>query len=198
VKWLLCDYGEVLCLAPPAADWRLLVAAADWDSEAGDFGAAYWASRVAYDRGDLTVGEYWEKVLGRPLAPGQLDRLIERDIAIWLHPNQASVAAAVAAKDRGFRLAILSNAPYEVAAAIDRAQWLDAFERRFFSCRLRSVKPEPAAYTSALAALGADAHDVLFFDDRPANVAGAEAIGIRAVLFEDPSQFDLIGEGTLA
>jgi putative hydrolase of the HAD superfamily len=197
VNWLLCDYGEVLCVAPPAADWRLLVAEAAWDSETADFGAAYWASRVAYDRGDLTAGAYWEQVLGRPLAPDQLDRLIERDIAIWLHPNRASVAAAVAAKDRGFRLAILSNAPNEVAAAIDRAEWLDAFDRRFFSCRLRSVKPEPAAYTSVLAALGAEAHEVLFFDDRPVNVAGAEAVGIRAVLFEDPSQFDLIGEGTL-
>ena len=31
MTWLLCDYGEVLCLAPSAADRAALMAAADWD-----------------------------------------------------------------------------------------------------------------------------------------------------------------------
>ena len=31
VTWLLCDYGEVLCVAPPAPDRAALEAAAGWD-----------------------------------------------------------------------------------------------------------------------------------------------------------------------
>ncbi len=85
------------------------------------------------------------------------------------------MAAAERAGHRGLRLAILSNAPAEVADEIDEAPWLAAFSRRFFSCRLKAVKPEAAAYRAVLDALGAEPGEVVFFDDRPANVAGAAA-----------------------
>ena len=61
------------------------------------------------------------------------------------------------------------------------------FTRRFFSCWLRAVKPEPAAYRAVLDALDARPEDVVFFDDRPANVAGAAELGIDARLFEHPA-----------
>ena len=37
---------------------------------------------------------------------------------------------------------------------------------------------------------GAEPEEVVFFDDRPANVAGAAAVGIDARLFEQASQLD--------
>ena len=197
MTWLLCDYGEVLCVAPPAPDRAALEAAAGWGvgDRRGDFWPTYWATRGAYDRADLTVQEYWRTVLGYPPPPRQLDEIVRRDIAIWLHPNPSSLSAAARARDRGLELAILSNAPIEVAAAIDAAPWLDLFHPRFFSCRLRSVKPEPAIYAGVLEALQVPAGDVVFFDDRPANVAGAQAAGMTAYLFEDPAQLDAIGSG---
>jgi putative hydrolase of the HAD superfamily len=98
-------------------------------------------------------------------------------------------------RDRGLELAILSNAPIEVAEAIDAAPWLDLFDPRVFSCQLGSVKPEPAIYAGVLEALPATPDDVVFFDDRPANVAGARAAGMTAYLFEDPAQLDAVGSG---
>ncbi len=190
MTWLLCDYGEVLCLAPSAADRAALMAAADWNRAGGDFWQAYWADRPAYDRADLSVKEYWTRLLGYPPPPGQLDDLIAADTAGWLHPNRAAIAAAERAGERGFRLAILSNAPAEVAGEIDDAPWLGAFARRFFSCRLRAVKPEAAAYRAVLDALGAKPEEVVFFDDRPVNVAGAAEVGIDARLFDQASQLD--------
>jgi putative hydrolase of the HAD superfamily len=190
MTWLLCDYGEVLCLAPTAGDRARLAEAAGWDLDRGDFWDAYWVDRRAYDRADLSVEEYWSRMLGYPPAPAHLQRLMAADAASWVHPNPASLAAAQRAAGRGLQLAILSNAPVEVARAIDAAPWLASFSRRFFSCRLRAVKPEPAAYHAVLTALGAQAADVVFFDDKPANVAGAIALGIDARLFEDPAQLD--------
>ena len=111
MTWLLCDYGEVLCLAPSDADREALAAAAGWDPTRGDFWAAYWADRPAYDRGDLSVKEYWARLLGHPPLRHQLDDLIAADAAGWLHPNLLSLAAAERAAGRGLRLAILSNAP---------------------------------------------------------------------------------------
>jgi putative hydrolase of the HAD superfamily len=193
VTWLLCDYGEVLCLAPSAEDRAALMAAANWDAAGGDFWRAYWEDRPAYDRADLTVEEYWTRLLGYAPASGQLDELIAADTAGWLHPNRAALAASERAGARGLRLAILSNAPVEVADEIEEAPWLAAFGRRFFSCRLRAIKPEAAAYRAVLEALGAEPEEVIFFDDRPANVAGAAKVGIDARLFEKASQLDEVG-----
>jgi putative hydrolase of the HAD superfamily len=67
--------------------------------------------------------------------------------------------------------------------------------RRFFRCDLRAVKPEPAAYRAVLTGLGARPGDVVFFDDRPGNVAAAAEMGIDARLFEDPAQFDEVARG---
>jgi putative hydrolase of the HAD superfamily len=192
VTWLLCDYGEVLCLPPTDDDRSTLAAEARWDPQNGDFWEAYWVDRVAYDRADLTAEAYWERLLGHAPPPEQLGRLIQADAMGWLHPNQLTLAAAERAAKRGLRLAILSNAPLEVAAEIDAAPWLASFSPRFFSCYLHAVKPERAAYDAVLKALGARPEEVVFFDDRPANVAGAAELGIDARLFDDAGQIDLV------
>jgi putative hydrolase of the HAD superfamily len=54
----------------------------------------------------------------------------------------------------------------------------------FSSCYLRMRKPDPAIYQCALDILGRPTERILFIDDRPKNVAGAEAAGIRAIHFE--------------
>ncbi|MGH9054806.1 MAG: HAD-IA family hydrolase [Acidimicrobiales bacterium] len=190
MTWLLCDYGEVLSLPPTLEDRAALAATAGWEPARGDFWEAYWADRIAYDRGDVTAGVFWEAMIGRQPDPSSLDRIVARDVAMWLHPNVESVAAAQRAAERGLRLAILSNAPVEVADGIDAAPWLAPFTRRFFSCRIRSVKPEPAVYKAVLEALGAEPGEIFFFDDRPANVAGARAAGIRAEVWSGPADLD--------
>jgi putative hydrolase of the HAD superfamily len=195
VTWLLCDYGEVLSEPPTDDDRTELAALAGWDRARGDFWQAYWVDRPAYDRADLTANTYWSRLLGHRPTKGQLEQLTRRDTAGWLHPNQRSLAAAERARRRGLRLAILSNAPLEVAKGIDGAPWLASFSRRFFSCDLRAIKPEPAAYRVVLARLGARPGEVVFFDDRPANVAAAAEMGIDARLFEDPTQFDEVATG---
>jgi putative hydrolase of the HAD superfamily len=190
MTWLLCDYGEVLCLPPTASDRAALAAVAGWDAAKGDFWKAYWVDRNAYDRADLGAEEYWSRLLGRRPSPGELRDITAVDAAGWVHPNLITVAAAERAAKRGLQLAILSNAPVEVAKAIDAAPWLASFTQRFFSCRLRAVKPEAAAYTAVLDALDARPDEVIFFDDRPANVDGAARVGIEARLFEDAAQLD--------
>ncbi|MGH9035690.1 MAG: HAD-IA family hydrolase [Acidimicrobiia bacterium] len=46
------------------------------------------------------------------------------------------------------------------------------------------MKPDPGAYGLALDALGLAPERVLFVDDQPTNVSGAEAVGIPAVHFD--------------
>lgn len=192
LTWLLCDYGEVLSLPQPEADRAALQSTAGRPAE--EFWKGYWRNRPAYDRADLPAVEYWSAVLGSRPSPEQLRRLVEIDVASWLHPNPETLAAASRAAGRGLRLALLSNAPTEVAASIDTQDWLHDFSPRLFSCRLGAVKPEPAVYAAVLEALGAPAGEVIFVDDRPANVEAARRAGIRAAVFAGPGQIDALGE----
>jgi putative hydrolase of the HAD superfamily len=186
-RWLLLDYGQVLCTAPPAPKWdELRKAAAAQDAAA--FHDLYWHHRLAYDRGDLTATEYWQLV-----APdGDLPRLRHFDVAIWLHPHQTSVDAAVRAGERGWHLALLSNAPVEVADAIDGLDWMQFVSHRFYSCRIREVKPAPQSYQHVLFSLKTEPDQVVFLDDRAANVEAAAALGMRAEVYTDPAQIDAL------
>ena len=185
---MICDYGEVLSLAPPAEDRASLEAAAEWQGTSEAFWNSYWSERPSYDRGDVSAAEYWESVLSRGVVEEDLDRIIQADVAGWLHPNLRSIEAIGELKERGARLALFSNAPVEVAAGIAAAPWMVPFSRKFFSCDIRAVKPEAGSYKAVLEGLHAKAEEVVFVDDRPVNIAGAAAIGMRAVLFESPEQ----------
>lgn len=188
VTWLICDYGEVISLPQPSADLAAIEGAAGFRGDGHRFWDAYWQHRRSYDRADLTASEYWEAVTGRPFEPEALEHLTRIDVASWLHPNPDSISAVTELNDRGIRLALFSNAPIELADELQAAPWLGSFSEKFFSSKLREVKPDRASYQAVLDSLGAPPQDVVFVDDRPANVAGAQAVGIRAFVFEGPSQ----------
>ena len=188
VTWIICDYGGVISLPQPSGDIAAVESAAGVTGD-GSLWPAYWRHRPAYDRGDVTAAQYWEVVLGRRPTPVQLERIVAADVASWLHPNLASVEAVAELQRRGARLALFSNAPVDLADELASAPWLATFSERFFSCRLNAIKPDAAAYEAVLSGLGAEAGEVIFVDDRQANVDGAAAVGMRAFLFEGPDVF---------
>jgi 2-haloacid dehalogenase len=64
----------------------------------------------------------------------------------------------------------------------------------------RLIKPDPAIYRLLLERNGLRAADCLFIDDSPKNVAGAEAVGMKAHHFTSPENLraHLAGAGILA
>lgn len=62
------------------------------------------------------------------------------------------------------------------------------------------VKPDPAIYALALKRFGLEGPEAVFVDDSPANVAGANAAGIHAVLFTSAGDFraELVRLGLLS
>jgi len=199
-EWVVFDYGGVLCTDQPADDRRALAVAAGVDpDDAGAvrrFWAGYWRHRDAYDRAELDSPAYWTAVLGAE--PDDVAAVDRADVTTWSHPYERTLALVPRLADRGTGVALLSNAPAALAAAVDRMSWTDLVPHRFFSCRLRASKPDPAIYRAVLDRLDARPEQVTFVDDRPANVAGAEAVGIRGLLFTDPTvlaaELDLQGE----
>ena len=67
---------------------------------------------------------------------------------------------------------------------------LSLFEDFIVSYEVGVMKPDPRIYQEALRRSGLPAGACLFVDDRPANVKGAAQLGIRALQFESPAQFE--------
>jgi putative hydrolase of the HAD superfamily len=179
-RLIILDYGGVLATPQPAADIEAL--GAEIGPEASGWREAYWAHRQAFDLGE-EAGPYWSAVAGRPLGADRVARLEDLDHASWSHPDPATLALLERLLDGGATVALLSNAPAGLAAAIDRLPWMEPVGRRFYSCRLGVAKPDPRAYRAVLEQLGADPGEAFFVDDRPDNVAGAQRVGIPSMRF---------------
>ncbi len=94
------------------------------------------------------------------------------------------VAAAVDARARGYRAAIVTNNIREFSEG-----WRSLFDVEAVaevvvdSCEVGVRKPDPAIFSLALDRLGGIAPDrAVFLDDAPGNVEAARALGIHAIL----------------
>ena len=201
MTWVLLDYGGVMCHPPSETDLDLLAAVARCSRQ--EFTDAYWPGRLDYDLGDLDAAGYWQKVasaLGRTFTGADVGELVRLDISSWLHLQADMVTLIEQVAAAGHRLALLSNAPAELAAAVTALPVAAHFEQMAFSCFLRSAKPDPACYQAVLGILGAAAGEVVFLDDRPENVAAAAGLGIRGVQVTSPgaARAGLVAHGVLA
>ena len=201
MTWVVFDYGGVICTPQPDEDVALLAATAG--VPVPDLQGPYWAYRLSYDRAELDGTTYWRKVaaaLGLSFAATQVAELIRLDVASWLHMCGGTVTLLEDLTAAGYRLALLSNAPADFAEVMVEQPVARFFEHLAFSCFLGSVKPQPECYRSVLAMLGARPADAVFIDDRPENVAGADAVGIHGVHFTTPEvvRTALAGHGILA
>jgi putative hydrolase of the HAD superfamily len=189
MSWVLFDYGGVISEPQPAADVARMAEAAG--ATVAEFSAAYWAHRHSYDLAELDADTYWGKVgssVSQSYTCAQVAALSTLDVQSWLHLREPVLALIDQVARAGHQLALLSNAPVDMAEAIGGLPLASQFRHLVFSCALRAAKPDPACYSATLDRLGAAPADVVFVDDRADNVAAAAAVGIRAVRFTGAGQ----------
>ncbi|RSN44521.1 HAD family hydrolase [Actinomadura sp. WAC 06369] len=185
MTWIVFDYAGVISLAPPRDAGALLPQTVGVEPER--FWPVYWARREPYDLAEVTAAEFWDDVCGRLGVrpdPDLVEVLVTLDVRTWGHVNRGTVGLLEELAADGTPLALLSNAPVELARMVDSRPWAGLFRHRLFSADLRLVKPDPEIFRTLLARLEAGPDDVVFVDDRAENVRAAEAAGIRGVLFE--------------
>lgn len=146
MKWVLFDYGEVLSHPPSAEVGELF--AAGFGVPVTRFWPAYRHGRERYDdRGVVDAAGYWRSVAGQlgTDGPADLDRLVGLDMRAWFDVNPDSLAPLEELTHDAL-LAMLSNAPHELAEKVDAAPWASLFRHRFFSARLGVTKPDPRIF----------------------------------------------------
>lgn len=183
---VILDYGAVLCHPPLPHEIDRMSRKLGITPD--KFPGLYGHARDAYDRGDLTTGQYWEGVarrLGVDLPPDAIDALAHLDKDMWSRPNTEMTEWVAALHSAGYKTAVLSNMQQDMVAHV-RAKflWLEDFDCQVFSSEIRLIKPDPAFYRLCLAKLGTNPRETIFIDDREENVEGARAVGMTAIRFQ--------------
>lgn len=199
LRAVVFDFGEVLTGKPDAQARAALQRITGLGDE--DFERLYWADRRAYDEGKLTGLQFWEKLCadaGLKLSAETIEELNRWDARMWTTHDPAMVRWAARLRERGLKTAVLSNMGDSVHASLMQAfAWLKDFDALVWSYELGFAKPDPRIYAEALRRLGTPAQEMLFLDDKAANVEAARAVGMQGLVFSTVEKLraDLLARG---
>lgn len=83
-----------------------------------------------------------------------------------------------------YKTGLLSNAPSDFLRGLLKKHNIEKdFDEIIISSEVGMIKPQPEIFHCLLDALALQPNEVLFIDDNPANIAGAEAVGITGILY---------------
>ncbi|MFQ2181995.1 MULTISPECIES: HAD family hydrolase [unclassified Aeromonas] len=138
------------------------------------------------DRGTMSLHNMAREAQARTGLSAAENLAILQAVPASLLPDPAMLTLIAELHGAGHSLYALSNMGH---ASID---WLEQHQDfwRFFSgkvvsARVRMMKPEPDIYRYLLVSFDLKPAECIFIDDSPANIAAAEALGIRGIVFTD-------------
>jgi epoxide hydrolase-like predicted phosphatase len=135
------------------------------------------------ETGELADAEF-EARFGGLLGVADSEGLIERMFAD-LRPEPAMLEAVAAARAGGVKTGLISNS--WGLGIYDRLESTEIFDATVISGEVGLHKPQPEIYLLACERLGVQPGEAVFVDDLRENCAGAEAVGMAALLHRDPA-----------
>ena len=129
----------------------------------------------------------WRLSVAKVLAAGYGIERAAAAVADWSAPigrvEPAAVALVRRARSAGIRTVMVTNATSRLDRDLAALGLDEAVDAVVNSSRIGAVKPDPQIYLHAAEIGGAKPERCLFVDDTPANVAGAETVGMTALLY---------------
>ncbi|MGB7263918.1 MAG: HAD family phosphatase [Terracidiphilus sp.] len=181
---ILFDVGGVLL----TNGWDRLeraAAAEHFQLDAQELETRHAAVMEAWERGEIDRDQYLQAAVFYEPRSFSRDEFFDFMLAqSQVLPDGALKIVATLSASKHYMLGALNNEARET-----NDFRLGKFELRRYlrvalsSCYVGLRKPEPAMYRRALDILGSKPYRTLFIDDREENVAGALAVGIRAIRF---------------
>lgn len=152
------------------------------------FGSHWW--------GELDHGIYEEAEILKNFREDNKDHLDEFNL-VWdnrdklVEPYAYAVDWIVQLKEAGLKVYLLSNYPREVFALhteCGRFPFLDKVDGKVVSGFVKMVKPNADIYEHLLKEYRLCAGECVFIDDREENVASAQALGMKGIVFKNYEQ----------
>ena len=141
---------------------------------------------LAMDRGTLPEDEAVQRFARRAGQPvDSMEKLMDQ-VRASLTPKPDTLALLEELDGRGVPLYCLSNMhERNIAYLRERYDFFSHFRGIVISAHVELIKPEPGIFEHLLFTYRLDPAQSVFVDDHPANVDGARAVGLQAVLFTD-------------
>ncbi len=172
---MIFDLGGVLA----SLTSQVAVAAETMGVDPAIVDAHYWRDRAAYDAG-WTNQEYWGGIAERAgiqISAETADQLSADDARLWTQIRASAQQIVTELRTAGIMMHVLSNAPADMAAAIDQSSWRQLFDHVFISGVIGAIKPQEEIYAHVERELDARGEHLVFIDDREANVIAAARRG---------------------
>ncbi|WP_192349372.1 HAD family phosphatase [Algoriphagus sp. Y33] len=141
-----------------------------------------------YEVGRINSGQFRDEVRRYFQQDWEDEKVDElwNDLLLKIPPERLKLISKLREK---FQVGVLSNTNSIHISAVNRILKEDhglenfdpIFDWVFLSHEMGLAKPSPEIYEKMLVDLGTSGDRVIFFDDLPANVEGAKAVGIQAV-----------------
>jgi putative hydrolase of the HAD superfamily len=184
VKALIFDFGGVLMRTQTPtgrAEWEVRLDLAPGELERIVHGSTSW---IKAQRGQISVDDHWAYVAetcnARPEAIPQMRKDYFRDDVL----DTDLVALIREMRAKGYKTGLLSNDVADLEARLREVYKIhDAFDAVVISAQIGVMKPDSGAYKAISRALDVAPQDCVFIDDAPRNIEGAEALGIKGILF---------------
>lgn len=141
---------------------------------------------ILSDRGDISDQEMYERI--RKRLPEEIHSQLLRCVEGWdicMKPIKGAKEFCDLAKEKGYRLYVLSNASKRFYDYFPRFAPLTYFDGSVISCDVHMIKPDPGIYAYLLKKYRLEAGECLFIDDRQENIDGAAEAGMQVHLFRN-------------
>ena len=187
IRAVVFDYGNVISLPqdPKVMDELSGLVGVERDR----FESALWSLRGDYDRGTISAKEYFKNILSSLdvfFDEKSIEDIIEIDTNSWKNINTETETLMKELKTAGYMVGILSNMPHDFLVwAKENIPVFSLPHFGLFSCDVNLIKPEEAIYRKLLSRLDLKADELVFFDDKTENIAGARAVGMEAILWRN-------------
>jgi epoxide hydrolase-like predicted phosphatase len=131
------------------------------------------------EKGELTEEEFTPR-FAAVIGVAESDGLVQRLFA-GIGPDDAMLHAVRSARAAGVRTGLISNS-WGHGTLYDRSAFPELFDAVVISGEVGLHKPEPEIYRLGAEKIGLPPAECVFVDDLKENVAGAEAVGMTAIL----------------
>ena len=187
IKNVIFDFGTVLL------DWnpKRLYTPYFQDEAKCDWFLEHICNRAwndEMDKGKPTDVGTEEKVAQFPEWEKEIRMYFDRWIEMIGDETPGMYELELELKAAGYGIYGLTNWNNETFRLVRGKRIFQVLDGMVVSAEEKLLKPEPEIYECLLGRYGLDREECVFIDDIPKNVAGAEAVGLRAIIFENPAQ----------
>jgi putative hydrolase of the HAD superfamily len=188
VKAVVFDYGGVICFNPTLKAEREVARLSGLPlNTLRKLNRKY---RSEYDRGIYDTREYFKFILsagGTFPDDSGLEIIAQTEMDCYRHLNPDTIQLMRDLKAAGFSLGVFSNMPHDFLAWVRKSiPAIAEADFGVFSCEHNLIKPEKAIYLKLKELSGHEFDEIVFFDDRPDNIAMAKKLGICGFVWEGP------------